>query len=50
MLRHSDGRLAQIDDKPFADFAADRRVVNAVDPDVTSVHGINHGISDLLSS
>jgi hypothetical protein len=46
MPRHSDGHLAQTDGKPFADFPAERRVVNVVDLKVSSVHGIDHEISD----
>jgi hypothetical protein len=42
--RHSDGHLAQTDGKPFPNFPAERRVVNVVELNVSSVHGIDHDI------
>jgi hypothetical protein len=48
--RHSNGLLAQTDDKPFTDFLAERRVMDAADLNVTLVRGINHEISDLLAT
>jgi hypothetical protein len=47
MQRHCGGLLAQSDDKPFADFCAERRVVNVVDLNASLVHGKDHEISDL---
>jgi hypothetical protein len=48
MVGHSDGILAQTDDKPFADFQAERHVVGVVDLNVSLVHGMDHEISNLL--
>ena len=41
MWRHSNGPLAQTDDKPFTDFLAERRVMDVADLNVNLVRGIN---------
>jgi hypothetical protein len=48
MAGHSNGLLAQTDDKSFADFPAERHVMDVVNPNVSLVHGMDHEISDLL--
>ena len=49
MWRHSNGALAQTDDKPFTDFLAERRIMDVADLNVTLVRGIGHEVSDLLA-
>jgi hypothetical protein len=42
MWRHSNGPLAQADDKPFADFLAERCVMDVTDLNVSLVRGMDH--------
>jgi hypothetical protein len=48
--RQSNGPLVEKGPKPFADFLADRREVDAADPNATFLQRVGHEISNLRQS